>query len=93
METTITAWQCIGCGRVEAPQPCIGVCQDRKVELVVADAHRRSIAAAEERIAQLEALARQIASVTPHEGECQRTWKALQRRARALLSRSASATG
>jgi len=27
----VEAWQCIGCGRVELPQPCIGVCQDRKV--------------------------------------------------------------
>ena len=33
---TIVGWQCIGCGRVDAPQPCIGVCQDRKVELVAA---------------------------------------------------------
>ena len=33
---TIVGWQCIGCGRVDAPQPCIGVCQDRKVELIAA---------------------------------------------------------
>ena len=24
----VTVWQCIGCGRIEAPQPGIGVCQD-----------------------------------------------------------------
>ena len=30
------AWQCIGCGRIEGPQPCIGVCQDRKVSFVCA---------------------------------------------------------
>ena len=27
------AWQCIGCGRIEAPQTCIGICEDCKVEL------------------------------------------------------------
>jgi hypothetical protein len=30
----IEAWQCIGCGRIEAPHPCIGGCQDRKVRFV-----------------------------------------------------------
>ena len=28
------AWRCIGCGRIEAQRPCIGVCEDRKVRLV-----------------------------------------------------------
>ena len=36
MMDTIKAWQCIGCGKLEAPQNCIGVCQDRRVELVYA---------------------------------------------------------
>src|SRR5262252_1688753 len=35
----IKAWQCIGCGRLDGPQPCLGVCQDRKVELVPASAY------------------------------------------------------
>ena len=26
----IVAWQCIGCGRLEGPQPCVGVCQDAR---------------------------------------------------------------
>jgi hypothetical protein len=25
----IKAWQCIGCGRIEGAQPCIGICEDR----------------------------------------------------------------
>ena len=29
------AWQCIGCGKLDGPQDCIGICQDRKVELVL----------------------------------------------------------
>jgi len=24
----LNAWQCIGCGKIEAPQNCIGVCRD-----------------------------------------------------------------
>jgi hypothetical protein len=39
MTEPIPAWQCIGCGRIEAPQTCIGVCQDRRVELVYASEH------------------------------------------------------
>ncbi|HMT38900.1 MAG TPA: hypothetical protein PKD02_09455, partial [Thermomonas sp.] len=37
MVETIEGWRCIGCGKVEATRPCIGVCQDRKVELVAAE--------------------------------------------------------
>ena len=47
MAETIRGWQCIGCGRVEAPQNCIGVCRDRKVELVYAS----ELAEAEGRLA------------------------------------------
>ncbi|MCC6535698.1 MAG: hypothetical protein IT531_24365 [Burkholderiales bacterium] len=36
MSDYVDAWQCIGCGRIEAPQNCIGVCQDRKVQFVYA---------------------------------------------------------
>ena len=40
----INAWQCIGCGKIEAPQTCIGVCQDRKVQLVPLDEHEAALA-------------------------------------------------
>src|SRR5690242_9226410 len=36
MTERTTAWQCIGCGRLEADATCLGVCQDRKVEVVSA---------------------------------------------------------
>ena len=29
MAETIKAWQCIGCGRVEADAQCPGICEDR----------------------------------------------------------------
>jgi len=81
MTERITAWQCIGCGRMEGAQPCIGVCEDRRREFVYAEAFDAALA----RIGALEALARAIAHTTPREGECARTWSALQARARRLL--------
>ncbi len=84
----LTAWQCIGCGRLEAPQNCVGICQDRKVELVLAADYRRACAEADaERAhaAALEGVVRRLAGVTPHPGEWQRTYEALQAQARAAL--------
>jgi hypothetical protein len=71
-------WQCIGCGRIEDPRPCVGICQDRKEEYVLAADHDRAIEA-------LVKLARTIALTTPREGEALRHWKALQERARSAL--------
>lgn len=82
MNERMTAWRCIGCGRLDGPQPCIGVCQDRKVELVeaaVADA-------LQVRVAALESLVRQLAQVTPRAGEWERGYRALQAQARRLLA-------
>lgn len=92
----ITAWQCIGCGRLEAPQQCVGVCQDRKVELVAAAVYADTLADAEalrERVAALEGLLRQLAVVTPRAGQWQRSYESLQQRARALLAGAAATTG
>ena len=74
-------WQCTGCGRIDHPQPCVGICQDRKAELVHADDYDRAAA----RIAALEALLRRIALTTPRTGETEGAWRAFQREARALL--------
>lgn len=87
--SVLTAWQCIGCGRLEAPQTCIGVCQDRKVELVPAAEYRQACAeaaAARARAAALERVVRQLARVNPRDGEWQRTYEALQVQARAALA-------
>jgi len=84
----ITAWQCIGCGRLEAPQQCVGICQDRKVELVAATDFADTLAEAEalrDRVAELERVVRQLAVVTPRNDQWQRTYESLQRRARAVL--------
>lgn len=72
-------WECVGCGRIDDPRPCVGICRDQKVEYVLAADHDR----------QVEALARvlrTIAQSTPREGEALRHWKALQAQARAALA-------
>lgn len=90
MSERMTAWQCIGCGRIEAPQPCIGVCQDRKVEFVYAGDYDEALAElgrVRDRVEALAALVRQIAHTTPRSGEWEHTYRALQERARRLLER------
>jgi hypothetical protein len=77
----VEVFQCIGCGKIEAPQPCIGVCRDRRTQLVYAEDYDALVAEAE----ALRAILRQIATITPREGECLRSWQALQTRARAAL--------
>jgi len=77
----LKVWQCTGCGRIDHPQPCVGICQDRKAELVHAADYDRAAA----RIAALEALLRRIAFTTPRPGETAGAWRAFQRDARALL--------
>ncbi|MGY0504834.1 hypothetical protein [Luteimonas sp. e5] len=81
MVETIEAWQCVGCGRLQAERPCIGVCTDRKVELVTA----QDYAELAWRVEQLEAALALIARVTPKPGELEASWRALQARARELL--------
>jgi hypothetical protein len=72
-------WECIGCGRIEDPRPCVGICQDRKAEYVLASEHDALLAA-------LAQVVRTIAITTPREGECLRHWRALPQRARKALA-------
>ena len=84
----VKAWQCIGCGKIEAPQTCVGVCQDRKVELMYAHEHLAAMAGAHAQKSALESLVRQIASTTPRDGEWERSYRALQKRARLALAQA-----
>ena len=72
-------WQCIGCGRIEDPRPCVGICRDEKAEYVLAAEHDRAIAGLLETV-------RTLARTTPREGECMRLWRALQELARAAIA-------
>ena len=88
MAEYVKAWQCIGCGKIEAPQTCVGVCQDRKVEFVYAHDHREAMARAQTQAAAMESLVRQIASTTPRQGEWERSYRAWQERARHALAQA-----
>ena len=77
----IQGWRCIGCGKLDAPRPCVGVCQDHKVELVDAADYD----ALQARVQALEAALALIARVNPREGALAASWQALQERARLLL--------
>lgn len=86
MVERIPAWQCIGCGKLEAPRPCIGVCQDRPVELVAAADYD----ALQERLQRSEALLRQLVLATPRDGAWQRSYQHFQQQARQLLAESSA---
>jgi len=77
------AWQCAGCGRLDSDATCIGVCHDRKVELVSAADYD----AAQRQIDELRLFIRQLPLVSPRDEEWQRSYQALQARARGLLAR------
>lgn len=88
MTERISAWRCIGCGRIEGPQPCVGICEDRRTDLVLAadyDTLLEELAHVRHERAALTLLVRQIAHTTPRNGMWERTWLALQARARQVL--------
>lgn len=88
MPERITAWQCIGCGRIEGAQPCIGVCEDRKAEFVYAADYDRlvgELARARLELAAVTAVLRQIAGTTPRGDGWERTYRVFQQRARRML--------
>ncbi len=89
MTDFVKAWQCIGCGRIEAPQPCIGVCQDRKVQFVYAGEHEEALnhaRRAEQNADILKTLVRQLALTNPRNGEWEKCYRAMQNRARRVLA-------
>jgi hypothetical protein len=89
MSDPIPAWQCIGCGRIEAPQTCIGVCQDRKVFFVSLQDHQEALDQVQQMIGQIDAmqsLITRLAHTSPHEGQFEASWRAAQAEARALLA-------
>ena len=75
----IKVWQCVGCGRIDDPRPCVGICRDERAEYVLAAEH-------DAELTPLVQLARRIALTTPRAGEWESTYRAMQRAARELLS-------
>lgn len=89
MTDYIQAWQCIGCGKIEAPQPCIGVCRDRKVFMVGKEEHDDVLArnaALQARLARAHAMLLRFGLATPREGQWESSWRALQAQVRETLA-------
>jgi hypothetical protein len=75
-----TTWWCAGCGAIDAPQPCLGICIWRRVEWVNAILYERERARAlAERDTErsLRLLLHRVASVTPRVGQWELGWRAL----------------
>jgi acyl carrier protein phosphodiesterase len=81
MVEIIDGWRCIGCGKVDAPRPCIGVCTDKRVQLVLAEDYAEAVY----RVEQLEEALALIARITPKADKLEASWLALQARAKQLL--------
>jgi len=81
----IKVWQCVGCGRIDDPQPCVGICRDEKREYVPAADHDAAMARRRSELEVLRHIARELATITPRAGQWERTYRALQERARAAL--------
>lgn len=95
MTDYIEAWQCIGCGKIEAPQTCIGVCKDRKVFFVGKGEHDRlqqEADALRQQLEQAQRLLLHLSRTTPHEGQHLQCWLGFQQQARALLGHEADAS-
>ncbi len=78
----IPAWQCVGCGRIDGPGQCVGICRDVPVEMVAAPAFNAAVA----RVDALEAALRRIVATKPRAGEWERSYLAMQEVARRALA-------
>ena len=61
MTERLSALFCIGCGRIDVPEPCIGPCDERVVDLVLAKDHDEAQAHVGKAVQQASML-RKIAS-------------------------------
>jgi len=89
MTERVKVWQCVGCGRIDGPRPCVGICRDEKVEFVHASDYEEAEAKLERasRDARtLQAVLRRIVATTPRNGEWERSYRALQDEARRAIA-------
>jgi hypothetical protein len=84
----VEAWHCTACGRIEAPQPCLGVCLRVREDFVLAEAQEAAVARAlafGDRTRPLRAILGRLAWTRPREGQWERSLRVLQDEARAAL--------
>lgn len=89
MTDYIEAWECMGCGRIEAPQPCIGLCRDRKVRFVRKEEHEVILAerdALRDRLDRAHAMLLRFGHAKPRKGQYDKAWTALQGEIRQALA-------
>jgi hypothetical protein len=89
MTEYVKAWQCIGCGKIEAPQTCIGVCRDQRVEFVYSSDYEDLLAqlrATQRHARAASAVLRRLASTKPHDHEWERSYRVIQEHARRVLT-------
>jgi hypothetical protein len=81
--TRLAAWQCIGCGRLDSDAQCLGICQDRRVEVVSAGDYDQAC----REIDELRLFIRQLANVSPRGESWEANYKALRDEAERVLRR------
>ena len=79
MTDYVKAWQCIGCGRIESQETCLGICEDRPQTFVYASDYEA-----------LLTIVRQLALASPRAGEWERSYRSLQAQARKALGMPAA---
>lgn len=82
MTEIFEGWQCIGCGKIDVDRPCIGICQDKRVEVVPAD----EFISLETRNKLLESIVRRLVHARPNPNAWERSYRALQAEAAKMLS-------
>ena len=85
----VTTWKCESCGRIEAPQPCIGVCIRPETPMVTASEHAEVLEEAAAARRELEWWAppvRQLAWTTPRPGRGEDAAQAVRAAAQARLT-------
>jgi hypothetical protein len=84
MAEIFEGWQCIGCGKIDVDRPCIGICQDKRIAVVLAGDFKRL----EARNKQLESIVRRMVLARPNPNAWERSYRALQAEAARMLSES-----
>ena len=89
----VEAWGCPACGRVDAPQPCLGVCVRRPVLMVDAERFKglaAAVAAGRSAERRLSEVVRLAANIAPRDEQVEQTRTWLRSRARAALHQERS---
>jgi hypothetical protein len=71
MSDRLSALFCVGCGRVDVSEPCVGACDERTLDLILAkeyDAVRTQTDAATRKAARLRELLIRLVSELPEPG-------------------------